>query len=316
MEYVKNQRDAGVSDDQIRLSLQTSGWGAEDINAAMGSVGTGLSGEGSGKSFLITYFLSQFFGVLGIDRFYLGKIGTGILKLITFGGAGIWALVDLILILSNKMKTKDGKTLDGYKEGRKVAFAVFGLIVLINLIGWTSVIFKIKNGVNKTYTYSSDTSSLVATEKKTSPSTSVETPFGSSVQIGDLAIKVSKVTMDPQVQGDAPDAGKQYVKVTLDITNNGATADSVLGSKFYYMTQSGDQLNTANTFTSDLNGQTSGKNIYIDGERAVVFENVEPGTTTTGYLIYQIPQGDQGKLILHEDSYNPNSSSLAIFQLR
>src|SRR3954447_11954761 len=44
------------------------------------------------KSFLVTWLLSLLLGVWGIDRFYLGKVGTGILKLLTFGGLGIWAL--------------------------------------------------------------------------------------------------------------------------------------------------------------------------------------------------------------------------------
>ena len=42
--------------------------------------------------------MSVIFGSLGVDRFLMGKIGTGILKLITFGGLGIWWLVDIILI--------------------------------------------------------------------------------------------------------------------------------------------------------------------------------------------------------------------------
>ena len=42
--------------------------------------------------------MSVVFGSLGIDRFIMGKIGTGILKLITFGGLGVWWLVDVILI--------------------------------------------------------------------------------------------------------------------------------------------------------------------------------------------------------------------------
>ncbi len=47
--------------------------------------------------FLISFFL----GMLGVDRFISGKIGTGILKLITFGGFGIWWLIDLIKIAVN-----------------------------------------------------------------------------------------------------------------------------------------------------------------------------------------------------------------------
>jgi TM2 domain-containing membrane protein YozV len=42
--------------------------------------------------------MSILFGSLGVDRFIMGKVGTGILKLITCGGCGIWWLIDLILI--------------------------------------------------------------------------------------------------------------------------------------------------------------------------------------------------------------------------
>ena len=55
--------------------------------------------------------LSIFLGELGIDRFYLGKIGTGLLKLITVGGGGIWWIIDIILIASGSMKDKRGNEL-------------------------------------------------------------------------------------------------------------------------------------------------------------------------------------------------------------
>lgn len=51
----------------------------------------------SSKDKGILIFLSTFFGFLGMDRFYRGQIGMGILKLITFGGFGIWSFVDSIL---------------------------------------------------------------------------------------------------------------------------------------------------------------------------------------------------------------------------
>jgi len=50
------------------------------------------------KNFTIALLVSFFLGTLGIDRFYLGCPFTGILKLLTFGGLGIWALVDFIRI--------------------------------------------------------------------------------------------------------------------------------------------------------------------------------------------------------------------------
>jgi len=50
------------------------------------------------KKWIIALLFSIFLGGLGVDRFYMGYVGTGILKLITFGGFGIWYLIDIILI--------------------------------------------------------------------------------------------------------------------------------------------------------------------------------------------------------------------------
>lgn len=49
-------------------------------------------------NWILALLMSIFFGTLGIDRFIMGHIGLGILKLITAGGFGIWWLVDVILI--------------------------------------------------------------------------------------------------------------------------------------------------------------------------------------------------------------------------
>lgn len=51
-------------------------------------------------NWVLCLLMSIFFGSLGVDRFIMGKVGTGILKLITCGGLGIWWLIDLILIAS------------------------------------------------------------------------------------------------------------------------------------------------------------------------------------------------------------------------
>jgi TM2 domain-containing membrane protein YozV len=55
--------------------------------------------------------ISIFLGELGIDRFYVGKIGTGILKLVTVGGLGIWWLIDIILIVQSKFTDSDGNVI-------------------------------------------------------------------------------------------------------------------------------------------------------------------------------------------------------------
>lgn len=63
----------------------------------------------SPKSRLITLLLCIFVGELGIHRFYVGKIGTGVLWLLTAGCFGIGALVDLIMIACGTFTDSDGK---------------------------------------------------------------------------------------------------------------------------------------------------------------------------------------------------------------
>ena len=60
------------------------------------------------KNKLTAILLSIFTGGLGIDRFYLGYTGLGVVKLLTAGGFGIWALIDLIMICTGSLRPADG----------------------------------------------------------------------------------------------------------------------------------------------------------------------------------------------------------------
>ncbi|MBN9612141.1 MAG: Ltp family lipoprotein [Actinobacteria bacterium] len=72
--------------------------------------------------------------MLGVDRFYLGKIGTGLLKLVTFGGLGIWWLVDIILTLAGAQRDKKGLKLAGYDQHKKIAWIVTAALLVLGLI--------------------------------------------------------------------------------------------------------------------------------------------------------------------------------------
>ena len=74
---------------------------------------TEIPANGEQKDFLVALLLSIFLGQLGIDRFYMGYIGLGILKLVTFGGCGVWWLIDVILIATKNLKDAKGQELKG-----------------------------------------------------------------------------------------------------------------------------------------------------------------------------------------------------------
>jgi TM2 domain-containing membrane protein YozV len=63
----------------------------------------------SPKSRVVALLFCLFLGVIGVHRFYVGKIGTGILMVLTLGGLGIWALIDLILIAAGSFRDKEGR---------------------------------------------------------------------------------------------------------------------------------------------------------------------------------------------------------------
>ena len=65
-------------------------------------------GTATDKDCMTTLLLAILVGGLGVDHFYAGKTGTGVLKLLTLGGCGLWALIDIIMIVTESYKDGNG----------------------------------------------------------------------------------------------------------------------------------------------------------------------------------------------------------------
>ena len=89
--------------------------------------------QSSTKSFLVTGILSAIFGIFGADRFYLGKTGSGIAKLLTLGGCGVWYLVDLVILIVGNQTDSRGQRLEGATTKNKLI--VVAIVIIFAIIG-------------------------------------------------------------------------------------------------------------------------------------------------------------------------------------
>lgn len=76
--------------------------------ATQGHSRTKIGGGISDKNYWTATVLCFFLGIVGAHRFYVGKIGSGIAQLFTFGGLGLWAFYDLLMIMTSKFEDSDG----------------------------------------------------------------------------------------------------------------------------------------------------------------------------------------------------------------
>ena len=84
------------------------------------------------RNWLVAFLLAAFLGPLGIHRFYTGYTLIGVLQLLSFGGCGIWLLIDYVMLAFNKYNDADGCALDDYNG--LVAMIFLGLTVIGTIV--------------------------------------------------------------------------------------------------------------------------------------------------------------------------------------
>jgi TM2 domain-containing membrane protein YozV len=93
------------------------------------------SNRTTGKDWLTAFLFSFFLGHLGVDRFYTGRVGLGLGKVLTCGGCGIWALIDSILLLTENYRDGSGNRLrPATLKQKKTAIIVFIAGALIGVL--------------------------------------------------------------------------------------------------------------------------------------------------------------------------------------
>lgn len=100
------QRTASVSETSVTTNNTVVIENSEDSIAAAPAAAAPAA---SGKSQVVALILALLVGGIGIHRFYLGYTWQGIVQLLTFGGCGIWSLIDMVRIATGDLKPKAGR---------------------------------------------------------------------------------------------------------------------------------------------------------------------------------------------------------------
>lgn len=96
------------------------------------------------RHFLILFFFSFMWGTFGVDRIYMGLYGSGILKLLTFGGMGLWTLTDMIVVMTGTFKDREGRVALQFDEYKKFASrTIFWFSIILAVVILANGIFLI-----------------------------------------------------------------------------------------------------------------------------------------------------------------------------
>ncbi len=266
--------------------------------------GSPFAGQISDKNYLTTFLLAYFLGVFGVDRFYTGEVGLGLLKLFTFGGCGIWALIDVILILAGVRKDKWGRTLHGRDKEFKTSLVIFIILTCLAIIGNVITVILGSRSV--------PTPTPVTSHATTSSGTNSSEikPIGGSFSLTDLGNNNYTITLNKYLSAataadsyNSAPAGKHLEALQMTVVNQSAQT-----IKVYPDFDAG---------LVDASNQTYTSSIY-DIKECQPFssttDSIPANQTVSGCAVYAVPDG--AKIVkVHYTASDANNAPTVTWQL-
>jgi hypothetical protein len=242
---------------------------------------------------MTTWILSLLLGTFGADRFYLGKMGSAVAKLLTAGGLGIWAIVDLVVTLTGNTRDIFGRPLAGYPENRKKAWIITAVVWLMSII----------SGIVLTFVSIAMIAAAVDGRNVPVPSGIPSVSQGAPVPSG----------------GSAPDAGSVVATVSEGNTVKVGVLDSIytaeipgmsylqpknggfLAVEVSWETQTGTSFSSPSNFAVyDADGK-EGELVYLDeGLGALPTEEVGAGDVRQGVIAFDVKKGPVQVVIIND----------------
>jgi hypothetical protein len=251
------------------------------------------------RKYPVALALSICFGWLGLDRFYLGKTGVGLLKMFTMGLFGILWLVDIIMIATKSVRGISWERRDNKRSWLAQYMAVPIILVVALLIAVPLISRSSDDNTLSTDTHVKQSAKVYRfTDRADKQPTDTEIFVNESATINGMKITPTVVTYNTKL-GDYNRAaeGKTYVVIDVQLDNLSSDTQSYGSYDFRVQTAAGQVLDS--TYASSVDELESG-DLVSSGH-------------TIGRLVFEVPIEDGHQYMIWKPGIK---SDRAIIQIK